>query len=177
MSQPTVVAASLELAPVDWSKADSLVWTQRGTVHRTWELRADGEPVAEIRWFSPWRRRWLALSASGAWEIRESFWSRQSIGRTGEEPVVTTRRGLRSVEVQRTGGEPLVWRRENWLGTTLVLENRERFPLLRIQRRRGFLRIHGAVALEDAGRSLEDLEPLIFVTWTLTLAAARPHAH
>ena len=179
MNARTLLADAPDLATLDWARVSSLEWRQPQWSRRYWELNADGALAATVTWRGPWRRGFVARTASGVWTIRESLWGRRSIHRGDEEaPVASSvREGFLTLAIERADGERLMWRRESWLGALHVLENRERFSMLRVRRTRGFVRFSGGVMLEDAARHLPDLEPLVILVWALVLAEARRHAH
>lgn len=167
------------IVPLDPGRVASLEWRQPRRGRRSWELVADGEVVATVSWRGPWRGGWIAHAAGSDWQVDHGFLGRCRIVRDGEAtPVATSRRwGFRSVQIQRASGETLIWRRVGFIRSEHRLENREGFPLFTLQRRRGFLRREGRLVLEDAGRGLPDMVPLVLLCWTLSLLEARAHAH
>ena len=167
------------LAALDPRRVASLEWRQPQRGRRAWELIADGDVVGTLSWRGPWHRGWEAHAGGVAWSIEHGFLGRCRIVRDGEAtPVATSRRwGFRSVRIQRAAGETLTWRHVGFFHSEHRLENREGFPLFRLERRRGFLRREGRLVLEDAGRALVDVLPLVLLCWALSLLEARAHAH
>lgn len=173
-------AADVEsgLVALDANRVAALEWTQPRRLHRRWELRGDGDLLATLT-SRPWHRGFFARTHSAVWSIRESLIAPLAILRDeATVPVARARRrGWRTLEIERTAGESLVWKRTSLLGTTQALENREGFPLLTFRRNRRFLAVHAEVRLEDAARALPDLEPLLMLGWALVLISSRSHAH
>lgn len=166
------------LVPLDAARVIALEWSQPRRIRRRWDLAADGAPIATLNWRGALRRGFVARTAEGEWRIDGGFFGRHRIRREGEDGTrVTARSGFRRARLEREGLEPLWWRREGWMGTWHVLENAEKFPLVHLRRRRGFLRTGGMVTLEDAGRALPDLVPLLLLGWTLALTETHHHGH
>ena len=175
----TEVTPEAALARFDPSRVATLEWKQPRRGHRVWELDADGALVATLTWSGPWRGGWIARTAGAAWRIRHGIFGRCQVTREGDDvPVADSRRsGFRTVTIGRANGDPLFWRRSGFFRSEHRLENREGFPLLTEQVRRGLLRREGSIGLEEAGRTLPDLLPLLLLTWALTQLEARAHAH
>lgn len=164
------------LAPFDAARVATLEWRQPRRGRREWELIADGVTVATLH-----RRGSLhvARTAGDPWRIRHGLLGRCDITREGDDAPVadSRRRGFRTVEIRRANGESLLWRRTGFFRAVHRLENREGFPLVTEQVRRGFFLREGSLALEEAGRTLPDLLPLLLLLWALTQLEARAHAH
>jgi len=173
-----MMTAGSDLLPLDASRVGTLEWTQPHRGRRAWELSADGTRVARLDWRGGWTRGYSARTAEGEWTIVHELFGRLRIEKSDGEPVASSRRnGFRTIAIERAAGETLVWRHAGWFRSEHRLENDERFPLLVLRWRHRFLRNEAALAVEEAGRSLPDLAPLLLLTWTLVLAAVRPHAH
>ena len=166
---------TLELATFDPRRVSSLEWTQPRRGRRAWELHADGSLVATVTLRGWWKRGYAARTAGATWTISHGYLGRFQIAADDGALATARRCGIRKVEILRPGEDPLYWRRLGWLGREHRLENREGFTQLTLRRRRGFLRAGGAIALEEAGRTLPDLAPLLLLTWVLTLVELPHH--
>lgn len=168
---------SPDLAPLDATRVAGLEWTQPHRGRRAWELSADGVLVARLEWRGLRKRGYAVRTADHEWAIVHELFGRQRIERENGETIASSRRsGFRTTRIERAAGEALVWRRTGWFRSEHRLENRERFPLFVLRTRRDFLRREAVVTIEEAGRSLPDLLPLLLLTWPLMLARVPNHA-
>ena len=171
-------SAHSDLAPLDAARLNTLEWKQPRRGHREWVLEADGVAVARLVWRGVWNRGYSAHTAGREWTIVHGLLGRHRLETRDGEPVASSRRsGFRAVTIERAAAEPLFFRRTGWFRSEHRIENREGFPLVVLRRHRSFLRTGAALALEDAGRSLPDLLPLVLLAWCLVLAELHRHAH
>lgn len=156
----------------DWRRV-ALRWRQRGPWHGPhWELEAGGVVVARYAL----RGR---LPRHGEIECLGRRWTARGTGLLGglelcpdDDPggMLAVRPGwFRPARVTRPAGPELRLRRSFWPGRSTV-ENAEGFPLVHLVEHRGVARLEGEVEFEDAGRRLEDLEPLVCLLWAYALS-------
>lgn len=172
LSAPGRGADGAERAGPDWRRAE-LVWRQRGPWHDpTWTLTADGVPAATYRRLGFLRRRGVAETPGAEWHVTvRGFFPVMEIARAGDAaPAAVHRSGfLRPGRIEVAGGPTLRVSRRPW-SRQWTLANAEGFPLLHVQQTWRWIAIEGAVRLEDAGRRLAPLEPIVLLVWAAVIA-------
>lgn len=161
--------------PVDWRRVERVEWLQPARMARRWELHVDGERVIDYHAKGPFSAGRAESSIGSVWKVTSSIWHRHSVTREdASAPAVQSGRlGFRNIQIRREAGEPLIWRIHGFFTPEYWIENDEKFPFVRFERRRSFLKHEAVVHLEDAGRELPDLEPLLLLGWVMSLTASR----
>lgn len=177
---PAPGSSALALEAVALDRLSKLEWRQEGRWYRpTWTLWSESARVATMEPEGFNGRHGRFETREGCWHVRRrGLFGGFDVLRQGvEAPVVHFKPGwLRGGTLERAAGDALHWK-PGFLGRDATVENSEEFAMFTIRSRGAVLRFEGEVAIEQAGRALPDLMPLLALAWWLILERPRHSAH
>lgn len=147
------------------------MWARPKLLSRVWELRAGDEVVATLE-----SRSWLGVrmtgeTAAGRWELRHEglLRGRAVLRREGEDAdhLVFGPGWFGAGEVRCADGEPLAWKRGDFLGRRWRMLDRDGHVQLEFTRRPAFMKSSVAVEASDAGRKRAELPELVLLGFYL----------
>lgn len=170
--------ATLALAAFDPGLRGGLAWRQPRLARRQWLLLADGTACAALENRGLLGAGWSLRTAQGTWRFR-SHWlgGISALAEGAAEPIARFRPGWwLNGHIERPGQATLDWTRTSFWRSHWVIETSDGLALVRFAMQRRFLRFESVVEMEDAGRRLPDLLPLIGLGWILSLYQGRGHS-
>lgn len=154
-------------------KTNLMEWSRQGVLRRTWHLSDEGRTVATVRARGVIPRAIEVVSSTGAWHARRIWTGLELCAGEGREPVLRYRARLGGGRILRSGRETLEWKREGFLPAAWLIADDEGFPLIRFARTSAIGCARGRIEIEEAGRRLPDLEPLVYLGLILVIRRRR----
>lgn len=177
MRTPAIQTVADPMSPAAFplDRAGTLEWTRRGVFAREWDLTAEGQTVATLRYLSILPQVLEVVSPAGRW-LAVRRWNGIEMTREGcVSPDLRYRPGMITARIVRRDGTELLWKRTAAWNRAWSITDQEGAPLLHVERIRSLLVSGGRIVLEDAGRRAPDLESLVYLGWLM--AVRRRHAH
>jgi len=165
------------LAPFDPKARGTWAWQQPARMRARWTLAVDGRAVGELVGHALFGTAARAIFAARTFTLRPRF-PHDVLVLAGDatEPLVRHRASWRGGgRFERADSSALLWRRESLWRTHWGVHTSEKLPLVHLRTHRGLLRQGAELELEDAARTLPDLDALLALAWFLAMRAQHHH--
>ena len=152
-----------------------LAWTQTGYCHGEYELRADDEIVAMLRWQGGGFA--IAETADGRWSFERPGFGRSPVSvrdvrsGVGIAAFGSNWKGGGTLDVPR--GRRFLWTPANFWRSRWVWRQEGRTALMSLESRHRIVKAEGRVRLERAALALPERGLLVTLGWYLLVMRAR----
>lgn len=160
--------------------SSDLEWVQPAMFRAEWELVAGSERLATMK-----RTLWYGgdlggTTIEGSWIFRVAWFGDFKAYRRGESQPAAhgsakSWRGIRTIEL--AGGRTLCWKRASLFPMIHELQTEAGLSLLRLHRRRAFLRHGATVEIAPSLRKDPELPLITLIGWCLLLHSVHHHGH
>lgn len=165
------------LAPFDAKVRGTWRWEQPSRWRARWTLAVDGRAVGELAGHAAFGTRARATFAARMFTLRPRFPGDVLVfAEDGAEPIVRHRASWwGGGRLERAGQPVLLWRRESFWRTRWGVHTAEKLPLVHVITHPALLRRGAEIGLEEAARTLPDLDALLALAWFLAMRAQHHH--